>query len=105
MQKKPMEFFHTYRPWKGDDGPWYVLCNLTAYPTRVSEHLDEESARNHARTLNDIWEQERDDIRQALWPSLPRLPNTYRISRPLYQSKSLLAGIGLYFRSLFQSRW
>ena len=105
MQRKPSEFFHTYRPWQGESGTWYVLSNLTSYPTRVSQHPDEESARDHARVLNGIWEQEHGGTRPAFSRVLPLLLNTYRISRPLYQSKSLLAGIGLYFRSLFQSRW
>ena len=104
MQKKPSEFFHTYRPWQGESGTWYVLSNLTSYPTRVSQHPDEESARDHARILNGIWEQAPDETRRASWFSLPLLPNTYRISNPVDQSKSFLAGIALYCRSLFQSR-
>jgi len=59
MQKKPSEFFHTYRPWQGESGTWYVLSNLTSYPTRVSQHPDEESARDHARVLNGIRDKER----------------------------------------------
>ena len=59
MQRKPSEFFHTYRPWQGESGTWYVLSNLTSYPTSVSEHPDEESARDHARVLNGIRDKER----------------------------------------------
>ena len=59
MQRKPSEFFHTYRPWQGESGTWYVLSNLTSYPTRVSQHPDEESARDHARVLNGIRNKER----------------------------------------------
>ena len=59
MQRKPSEFFHTYRPWQGESGTWYVLSNLTSYPTRVSQHPDEESARDHARVLNGIRDKER----------------------------------------------
>lgn len=102
MQRKPSEFFHTYRPWQGEGGTWYVLSNLTSYPTRVSQHPDEKSARDHARILNDIWKQAPDEIRLASLLSLPQLPNTYRISNPVDQSKSFLAGIALYFRSLFR---
>ena len=59
MQRKPSEFFHTYRPWQGESGTWYVLSNLTSYPTRVSQHPDEESARDRARVLNGIRDKER----------------------------------------------
>ena len=59
MQRKPSEFFHTYRPWQGESGTWYVLSNLTSFPTRVSQHPDEESARDHARVLNGIRNKER----------------------------------------------
>ena len=59
MQRKPSEFFHTYRPWQGESGTWFVLSNLTSYPTRVSQHPDEESARDHARVLNGIRNKER----------------------------------------------
>jgi len=59
MQRKPSEFFHTYRPWQGESGTWYVLSNLTSYPTRVSQHPDEKSARDHARVLNGIRDKER----------------------------------------------
>ena len=59
MQRKPSEFFHTYRPWQGESGTWYVLSNLTSYPTRVSQHPDQESARDHARVLNGIRDKER----------------------------------------------
>ena len=104
MQRKPSEFFHTYRPWQGESGTWYVLSNLTSYPTRVSQHPDEESARDHARVLNGIWEQAPDETRRAFSRVLPLLPNTYRISNPVDQSKSFLVGIALYFRYLFQSR-
>ena len=58
MQRKPSEFFHTYRPWQGESGTWYVLSNLTSYPTRVSQHPDEKSARDHARVLNGIRDKE-----------------------------------------------
>ena len=59
MQRKPSEFFHTYRPWQGESGTWYVLSNLTSFPTRVSQHPDEKSARDHARVLNGIRNNER----------------------------------------------
>lgn len=59
MQRKPYEFFHTYRPWQGESGTWYVLSNLTSDPTRVSQHPDEESARENARVLNGIRDKER----------------------------------------------
>jgi hypothetical protein len=104
MQRKPSEFFHTYRPWQGESGTWYVLSNLTSYPTRVSQHPDEESARDHARVLNGIWEQERGETRQAWRLFPPPLLYSYRSESLACQLKNFWVDIALYFRYLFRLR-
>jgi len=104
-KKTPLyDYFETYRPFSRDGADWYVISNLTWNPKFIVKHSDEESARNHARRLNELWREEFYASPQASCDAPDQPPHKSDNVSLLKRLKSLLVDTLLLIRYRFLLR-